>query len=195
MNGGGAFFGRDVVTAETPVTRSAALAFAAAIGDTCSERSGELLAPPMFAVVPALPCLLAAKCRATDLHTLHGEHDLRSATEHRAGEHTGHHQRELHPRADFRGAEHVRIHHRRLGGAVGEMLDENVTIFEHPALHEHADDQPVDAGQRKQGEQNREHPDQDQAGRVKRNQKNSQVVHNAALQSWGIQVEHGNEFV
>jgi acyl dehydratase len=65
-----------VVSDDIPVSVEATIAYARATNDTNpSHLSGEV-APPLFAVVPALKTLVRPKKAATSLHSLHGEHDL-----------------------------------------------------------------------------------------------------------------------
>ncbi len=63
--------------------------------------------------------------------------------------------------------------------AVGNVFDQHVAILQHPDLQEHAArTTPYEAAELEEGEQQREDRDEDQAGGVKRNQKNAKVVHN-----------------
>lgn len=65
-----------VVSDDIPVSVEATIAYARATNDAnpC-HLSGEI-APPLFAVVPALKTLVRPKKAVTSLHSLHGEHDL-----------------------------------------------------------------------------------------------------------------------
>src|SRR5215470_427552 len=65
-----------VVSDDIAVSAEATIAYARATNDVnpC-HLSGEV-APPLFAVVPALKTLVRPKKAATSLHSLHGEHDL-----------------------------------------------------------------------------------------------------------------------
>jgi len=65
-----------VVSDDIPVSAEATIAYARATNDAnpC-HLSGEV-APPLFAVVPALKTLVRPKKTVTGLHSLHGEHDL-----------------------------------------------------------------------------------------------------------------------
>ena len=58
------------------VTADATIAYARATSDENRAHLDGTLAPPLFAVVPALKTMAAAKRRVTDLFTLHGSHDL-----------------------------------------------------------------------------------------------------------------------
>jgi len=58
------------------VTREAAVAYARATGDDNPEHLAGVVAPPLFAVVPALKTMVALKRRACEGFTLHGEHDI-----------------------------------------------------------------------------------------------------------------------
>ncbi len=59
------------------VDAAATVAYARAINDDDPAHLAGRLAPPLFAVVPALKTLVRAKRLATDAFTLHGEHDIR----------------------------------------------------------------------------------------------------------------------
>lgn len=65
-----------VLSDDIPVSAEATIAYARATNDAnpC-HLSGEV-APPLFAVVPALKTLVRPKKAVTGLHSLHGEHDL-----------------------------------------------------------------------------------------------------------------------
>ncbi len=59
-----------------PVDAAATIAYARATNDDTPAHLDGRLAPPLFAVVPALKTLVRAKRLATDAFTLHGEHDI-----------------------------------------------------------------------------------------------------------------------
>lgn len=59
-----------------PVTADRIVAYAKAINDTDPRHLAGTLAPPLFAVVPALKTLVRPKKEITAAHALHGEHDL-----------------------------------------------------------------------------------------------------------------------
>jgi acyl dehydratase len=58
------------------VEAAATIAYARATNDDNPAHLGGRLAPPLFAVVPALKTLVRAKRLATEAFTLHGEHDI-----------------------------------------------------------------------------------------------------------------------
>jgi acyl dehydratase len=58
------------------VEAAATVAYARATNDDSAAHLEGRVAPPLFAVVPALPTLVRAKRLATDAFTLHGEHDI-----------------------------------------------------------------------------------------------------------------------
>src|SRR5262249_42921044 len=59
------------------VEAAATIAYARAVNDRNPAHLEGRVAPPLFAVVPALKTLVRAKRLATDAFTLHGEHDIR----------------------------------------------------------------------------------------------------------------------
>jgi len=59
------------------VEAAATIAYARAANDDNPAHLEGRVAPPLFAVVPALKTLVRAKRLATDAFTLHGEHDIR----------------------------------------------------------------------------------------------------------------------
>jgi acyl dehydratase len=59
------------------VEAAATIAYARATNDDNPAHLAGLLAPPLFAVVPALKTMVRAKRLVTDAFTLHGEHDIR----------------------------------------------------------------------------------------------------------------------
>lgn len=59
------------------VTREATVAYARATNDENGEHLSGTLAPPLFAVVPALKTMAALKRQVVEGFTLHGEHELR----------------------------------------------------------------------------------------------------------------------
>jgi acyl dehydratase len=67
-------------TAKAPpytVTREAMAAYARATNDENAEHLSGRLAPPLFAVVPALKTMAALKRQVVEGFTFHGEHELR----------------------------------------------------------------------------------------------------------------------
>jgi acyl dehydratase len=58
------------------VEAAATIAYARATNDDDPAHLGGRVAPPLFAVVPALKTLVHAKRLATEAFTLHGEHDI-----------------------------------------------------------------------------------------------------------------------
>jgi len=63
-------------TEPTLVTREATIAYARATNDENGEHLTGRIAPPLFAVVPAVKSMAALKRRACEGFTLHGEHDI-----------------------------------------------------------------------------------------------------------------------
>lgn len=59
------------------VTQEATVAYARATNDENGEHLAGVLAPPLFAVVPALKTMAALKRQVVEGFTLHGEHELR----------------------------------------------------------------------------------------------------------------------
>jgi acyl dehydratase len=68
--------GASVESDAFPVTAERIVAYAKAINDTDPRHLAGTLAPPLFAVVPALKTLVRPKKEVTAAHALHGEHDL-----------------------------------------------------------------------------------------------------------------------
>jgi acyl dehydratase len=67
------------------VERDATVAYARATNDDDPAHLAGRVAPPLFAVVPALKTLVRARRLATDAFTLHGEHDIHFARPIRPG--------------------------------------------------------------------------------------------------------------
>lgn len=67
------------------VTAEAMVAYARATNDENSAHLDGTMVPPLFAVVPALKTMAAAKRLVTGLFTLHGSHDILFAAPIRAG--------------------------------------------------------------------------------------------------------------
>ena len=65
-----------VLSVSVPITADVIAAYARAINDTDPRHLRGALAPPLFAVVPALKPLARPKKALTPAHALHGEHDL-----------------------------------------------------------------------------------------------------------------------
>jgi acyl dehydratase len=65
-----------IVSEPYRVEAAATVAYARATNDENPAHLAGRLAPPLFAVVPALKTLVQAKRLATDAFTLHGEHDI-----------------------------------------------------------------------------------------------------------------------
>jgi acyl dehydratase len=64
------------VSEDVLVSAGAIISYARAINDSNPRHLAGELAPPLFAVVPALKTLVRPKKAATLAHSLHGEHDL-----------------------------------------------------------------------------------------------------------------------
>lgn len=68
--------GQRVESDELEITAEATIRFAAATNDENPDLVAGRLAPPVYAVVPVLPTMVAAKNAVSNAFAFHGEHDL-----------------------------------------------------------------------------------------------------------------------